>query len=255
MTEAKKNTKTQSSDNRISTHPSYTEYSWDALVGSKQTAHKTETSKMTASAASAGATITAPSSQAKKTAGSFKGGIAKTKLRKHSSVSAPAAKESAESVVIGTDTAEKKAKAKTKKKVSIHTITVEKKYSFPISVVFLSLCFTLLIVAIITTAVQINEITQVNSSLERKYNTLVSDENELRLLLETRDDLRVVEQMAKEELGMVKIDQVERHYLTVAREDKIEIIEETKDESTGIFDSIADLGSSIVERIRRFFGM
>lgn len=247
-TETKKNNKQSISDHRISTHPSYTEYSWDALVGpERRSASVSGTSVGAIGNTRFNRSTGAPKSTNEK---------GKQKGVRSQHTTAPTAKlHSNDAVKAGESTTAAVApRLRTKSRVRIHTITVEKKYAFPISVVLLSLCFTILIVAIVTTAVQINEITQINSSLESKYNSLVSDENELRLLLETRDDLRVVEQMAQEELGMVKIDQVERYYLTVHQEDKIEIIEETKKDNTGLFDGISDVGNSIVDRILGFFG-
>ena len=135
-----------------------------------------------------------------------------------------------------------------------HIITAEKKYSFPLSIIFISLSITIIIMLIITASVRINEITTENASLKATYNSLVSEEGELRLKLETRDDLRVVEDVAKNELGMVKRDQVPRYYLTVRSEDKIEIIEEKTKEEGGVFDKIASLGKSVAERILKFFG-
>ncbi|MBO5218266.1 MAG: hypothetical protein J6C52_02470, partial [Clostridia bacterium] len=151
--------------------------------------------------------------------------------------------------------AAKAEKLRRKSLVAIHTITAEKKYAFPLAIVLIALCFTILILAIVTTSVQIGEITSVNASLRRQYNSLVSEENELRLQLETRDDLRIVENMAKTELGMVKKDEVERYYLTVRKEDRIEIIEETVVEKENLIDGVLRFGASIVERVRGFFGL
>jgi len=151
--------------------------------------------------------------------------------------------------------AAKAEKLRRKSLVAIHTIAAEKKYAFPLSIVLIALCFTILILAIVTTSVQIGEITSANASLRRQYNSLVSEENELRLQLETRDDLRIVENMAKTELGMVKKDEVERYYLTVRKEDRIEIIEEAVVEKESLIDGVLRFGASIVERVRGFFGL
>ncbi len=245
MTDTKKNNSKVVSDNRISTHPSYKEYSWDSLVGGeKKNAEASSKATPTADAAKA-----VPLKKGIHTSGIKSARKAKKETAVKKEADAIVKKEAEAAVAVPA------AKVKVKKKVQIHTIASGQRYAFPLAIVLLSLCFTLLIVAIVTTAVQINEITQENSKLEINYNSLVSHENELRLRLETRDDLRLVEQMAKEELGMVKVDQVERYYLTVHQEDKIEIIEEEESKNTGIFDSISDFGNSIVERLRRFFGM
>ncbi|MBQ8552458.1 MAG: hypothetical protein IJ428_06560 [Clostridia bacterium] len=267
MTEAafknKKNTQA-ASDNCISTHPSYTEYSWETLINNnrpKNTAHMQNTNQINrvgpgGSSRTVNSTAAArrPISSGSGTrsgygqSGAAVGARARTSTKSASKTRANASAAVKEQV-------KKADKIRKKSIVAIHTIVVEKKYSFPLSIVLIALCFTVLIMAIVTTSVQISEITSENSALELKYNSMVSEENELRLLLETRDDLRVVETMAKEDLGMVKKDQVERYYLTVHKEDKIEIVEETEETRTSFFDGIMSLGGEFVERIRGFFGM
>lgn len=243
----KKKNNTPSVDGRISTHPSYTEYSWDTLVASRPKPARD---------------IHQPSAAAANPVGGMRiqntGAIPKTGAAKPGAKSRTSAKTAARSAsnakAATAAKVEKKARIRTKSVVSIHTIAVDKKYAFPLSIVLLALCFTVLIMATVTTSVQISEITAVNANLKREYNGLLSDENELRLLLETRDDLRVVESVATEEYGMVKKDQVERYYLTVHKEDKIEIVEEVKEETSGIFDGIMSFGGSVAKRIRNFFG-
>lgn len=142
-------------------------------------------------------------------------------------------------------------------KVEYVTTEVEKsrRHAFPLSIVLTAACATILIMAIITTGVQINDITAQNSELKTKYSQLVKQSDELGLLLETRDDLRIVEAVAKEELGMVKKDQVDRYYLTVHKEDKIEIIETIEEEGVSFADEIKAFANSVVERILGFFGV
>ena len=234
----KKKNNTPSVDGRISTHPSYTEYSWDTLLASRP---KPARDINTAAAPTIGV-------MPKVNGGAAKVG-SKTKAKAPTKT---ASKTEAKKEVAVKE--KKAAKVRIKKKISIHTIAVDKKYSFPISIVLLALCFTILIMATVTTSVQISEITAANANLKRQYNGLLSDENELRLLLETRDDLRLVETVATEEYGMVKKDQVDRYYLTVHKEDKIEIVEEIEEESGSIFDGIMSFGGSIAKRIRDFFG-
>lgn len=239
----KKKNNTPSVDGRISTHPSYTEYSWDTLVASRP--KPARDIQKTAAANTVGAI---PKSNVGANINRPKVG-SKTKA-KAPAKTAPKAKAKTEVAV----KEKKAAKIRVKKKIDIHTISVDKKYSFPLSIVLLALSFTILIMATVTTSVQISEITAANASLKRQYNSLLSDENELRLLLETRDDLRVVETVATEEYGMVKKDQVERYYLTVHKEDKIEIVEEVKEERESIFDGVMSFGGSVAKRIRNFFG-
>lgn len=252
MTEAafkkKKNTQASSGE-RISTHPSYTEYSWDSIVTSDSGAQSAATLRRPAPAQSSAA-VRRPSyvsqpAVGRSTAARGASSGAERKTQEKSTVRTTSAVSVNEGAAV---------KKRTKSVVNIHTITTEKKYAFPMSLVIIALCFTVLIMSIVTTLVQVNEITTENSALQSQYNSLISEENELRLRLETRDDLRVVEAMAKDELGMVKKDQVERYYLTVNKEDRIEIVEEASEEKSGIVDNIMSFGGSLVERIRNAFG-
>ena len=276
---------------RISTHPSYTEYSWDSLARpntqpqrppqpQRPTAGRTQTARPAANPAQRGPQVQRSTAavnarrdrmQRPVQAGARPGARTGTPQSARQSAQQPAgareaAKRRAEAQKKAAQNRAKAAAAlkvqaakadKLRKRsiVAIHTIVSDKKYSFPMAVVLIALSFTILIMAIVTTSVQITEITSENATLQRTYNSLVSEENELRLRLETRDDLRVVETMAKTELGMVKKDQVDRYYLTVHKEDKIEIVEETVEEKPNIFDGLLSFGGSVVERVRAFFGL
>lgn len=135
-----------------------------------------------------------------------------------------------------------------------HIIITERKYNFPLSIIFIALAISILVMLIITASVRISEVTTENSALRSTYNSLVSEQSELRTKLESRDDLRVVEEKAKNELGMVKKDQVPKYYLTIRNEDKIEIVEEKAVEKTGVIDKIVDFGKNIADRVKAFFG-
>lgn len=149
----------------------------------------------------------------------------------------------------------KKAQAKLYRELrKLNTIKTDSRYTFPMAIVATAAAFTLLVLAIVTTSVQISEITTENSALQRTYDSLVAEENKLRMELEVRDDLRTVENLAKNEYGMVKQDQVERYYLRTYNADKIELIEEEEIvEKTSWADRIAGVFNSIGERILSFF--
>ena len=150
---------------------------------------------------------------------------------------------------------QKAAKIRKKSITTLHTIVIQKSYAFPLSIVLIAVAVTALILAVITASVRINEITTENSELSNKYASLLNEENELRTELETRDDLRVVEHMAKDELGMVKKDQVQKYYLTINKQDKIELVDEEVAVKKGFIDELLEFGASIADRIRAFFGL
>lgn len=137
---------------------------------------------------------------------------------------------------------------------NLNTIKTDSRYTFPLAIIMTALAFTMLILAIVTTSVQISEVTTENSMLQRTYDSLVSDENKLRMELEVRDDLRTVENLAKNEYGMVKQDQVERYYLRTYNADKIELIEEEEVvEKESWTDKFTDALSAVGKRILSFF--
>lgn len=253
MTEAKfkaKKNKKQTSDNRISTNPAYTEYSWESLAEKRPIAKKNGLGQPVNSVAA-----TRPGARAGNNTASF--GRAYADPRSNTAETARVgAKTTAQPKTKAVSKVDRKS-VRVKTKVEYLTTEVEKsrRHAFPLSVVLVAACATVLIMAIITTGVQINEITSQNSELRTQYNQLVKQSDELSLLLETRDDLRVVEAMAKEELGMVKRDQVDRYYLTVHKEDKIEIIEAVKEEGPSVVDEIRSFTSSVIDRILGFFGV
>ena len=149
----------------------------------------------------------------------------------------------------------KKAQAKALQALrELNTIKSDSRYTFPLSIILTALAFTVLVLAIVTTSVRISEITTENSALKRTYDSLTAEEDKLRMELEVRDDLRTVENLAKNEYGMVKQDQVERYYLKTYQSDRIELVEETEEEKSGVLDGIASLFRSIGDRILSFFG-
>lgn len=253
MTEAKfkaKKNKKKTSDNRISTNPAYTEYSWESLAEGRPIAQKNGLGQTVNSTAAVRGRATVGNNTASfgRVAADPRSTTAQTP-RVGTKVGAKA-KSGAVSKTEG---------ATAKVKTTIENLTIEadksQRRAFPLSIILTAACATVLVLAIITTGVQINDITAENSDLQTKYNELVKQSDELSLLLETRDDLRVVEAMAKEELGMVKKDQVERYYLTVHKEDKIEIIETIEEEGVSFIDEIKSFTDSVIGRILGFFGV
>ena len=248
------------------THPAYTEYSWSSLTRNSPPPRTANTSarnnpqpnvKRTTAARQAPANNISGQTRRAQPMGAPMAANYRTgprpKTQPASSVKPRAAAKTASKAA--STVKEKAAKIRTKSITTLHTIVVEKRYSFPLSIVVIALSITILVLAIITTSVRVSEITSENSELQRTYNALVADENELRLLLETRDDLRVVEDMATNELGMIKKDQADKYYLTIYKEDRIELVEEQEAEKKSIFEGLLAFGGSIVERIRAFFGL
>lgn len=253
MTEAtfkNKKNRQASTDDRTEAQ-SYTEYSWENLINDKMVSAARAQNRAEAlkRAAAAKRRMEAANARANRTGSVKRVGTVGTF---HSAVK-PQKKAKVQASVKAR--AEKAERIRTKTVVGVHTIISEKKYNFPLSIVLTAVCFTILIMAIITTAVQRSELSSENDALKQEYTSLLSKKDELDLLLGTRDDLRVVEQVAKEELGMVKKDQVENFSIRVHNEDRIEILDDREAVQFGFIEDIMNFGSSVAERIKGFFGM
>ncbi|MBQ4064775.1 MAG: septum formation initiator family protein [Clostridia bacterium] len=97
----------------------------------------------------------------------------------------------------------------------VHTITDTRKVSFPYSIVFLSLICSILFFYMIFNYVQINEHTAAVSDLKSEIATLAVEKNDLSAKLDQKNDLAYIEKVAREELGMVKIDEITKKYITM----------------------------------------
>ena len=104
---------------------------------------------------------------------------------------------------------------------TVRTVTDTTKTSFPYSVVFLSLLCSLLFFYMIFNYVQINEHTSTVSDLKSEIATLSFEADDLTAKLDIKNDLSVIEQIAKEKLGMVTVDEIAKKYITMDSGDVI----------------------------------
>ncbi len=104
---------------------------------------------------------------------------------------------------------------------TVRTVTDTTKVSFPYSVVFLSLLCSLLFFYMIFNYVQINEHTSEVSDLKSEIATLSFEAENLTAKLDMKNDLTLIEKIAKEKLGMVTIDEITKKYITMDSGDTI----------------------------------
>ena len=105
---------------------------------------------------------------------------------------------------------------------TVRTVTDTTKVSFPYSVVFLSLLCSLLFFYMIFNYVQINEHTSAVSDLKSEIATLSFEADDLTAKLDMKNDLTLIEKIAKEKLGMVTVDEVTKKYITMDPGDTID---------------------------------
>ncbi len=111
--------------------------------------------------------------------------------------------------------------AKVRTEPTVRTINETKKEAFPFSIVFLSLVCSVLFVYMIFNYVKINEHTASISDLRSEIKTLEFDNDNLITKIDNKNDLNMIEKIAREELGMVKIDDIAKKYITMNPDDVI----------------------------------
>jgi len=166
-------------------------------------------------------------------------------------VTAPAAKKkSPVKAKPAVKTKEAKAAAK-EEKPNVHTIKDRSVVPIPFTIIFIAVIATIMFMAIIMSFVNINEYTIKNDSLQVKIGRLEKEYKELSFSLEKKNNLRVIEQRAKE-LGMVKLDQLQKEYISIKNEDRIEVMDTKKsaqDVISGMFENINKNIKNLVEYI------
>lgn len=132
-----------------------------------------------------------------------------------------------------TQKAKNKAKPKPKAAPGTEEITevkVEGRRMTPMFAVFLVIG-TMMIMSIVLSFSEIYQTTSEIAQLESDLADLKDTAAQLELKLEEKNDIRVIEQIATEELGMVKEDAVQRKYLSLSDGERIDIIEDENADS------------------------
>ncbi len=134
-----------------------------------------------------------------------------------------------------------KPKSPKKPKPKLHIVSTASVHSIPLTSIIIACIATALLFYIVYNIVSLNEMTLRLAESQSQLTELIKTEKELSLKLEMKNDLLDIEQIATEEYGMVKSDQVVKKYINIEGEDKIEISssKETEDlpESRGAEDT------------------
>ena len=110
-----------------------------------------------------------------------------------------------------------------KRKFETYKVQAVNKYPFAIAmaaIIVVTCMFMMLVVNAVSISDMKTKTTQMNSQLEK----LIEKREELSLELEKRDDLRYIEEIAKNQYGMIKKDYVTKYYVNLDNHDKIELI-------------------------------
>jgi len=116
-----------------------------------------------------------------------------------------------------------------KTKMTAHD-EVEVRAPFPFAAVTMLSVFTVMLLVLLFSFAQNYELTSEISTLQNDARALQQLEKDLSVQLEERDDIRVIENIAVNELGMVKNDLVESRFVSVSGGDRIELNENRPEE-------------------------
>ena len=128
---------------------------------------------------------------------------------------------------------------------------------FPFAALTLLLIFAAMMFVIILSFSQNYVLNNEISRLENQASDLMQQEKDLSLRLEERDDIRVIEDVAVNEIGMVKGSLVENRFVSVSGGDRVEILESTDTADTsgeyGFFSNMLSAIGENLDRLRAYF--
>lgn len=122
----------------------------------------------------------------------------------------------------------------------------QRKIGLPLGAIFMTLIFCMVLAFIVHSSVRISE---ANSSLSDLQASIALQNAELRSLelqLESKNDLRVIENIAVNQLGMTKKENIDREYISIYEEDSVVI------EKTGEEEKTTTLLSAFSDRLKQF---
>lgn len=109
---------------------------------------------------------------------------------------------------------------------------------------------TMMIVTILFSVAQIYQTTNDIADLERELTRLQNTASELELAIEEKNDIRIIEQIATDQLGMVKEDSVQRKYISLSDGERIDLVGEEEKIADSAFGTML---SSLVSALAGFF--
>ena len=110
-----------------------------------------------------------------------------------------------------------------KRKFETYKVQAVNKYPFVIAMLAI-VAVTCMFMMLVLNAVSISDMKTKTTQMSSQLEALIERRDELSLELEKRDDLRYIEEIAKNQYGMIKKDYVTKYYVSLGNHDKIELI-------------------------------
>ncbi len=128
---------------------------------------------------------------------------------------------------------------------------------FPIATLSLLAIFTVMIMVIIVSFAQNYELSSDIAALEAQAQALAQSERELALALEERDDIRVIEDIAVNRIGMVRGNLVESRFVSVSGGDRIVLNNQNTDTADerggyGLFSTMLSAIGENLDKLREY---
>jgi cell division protein FtsL len=120
---------------------------------------------------------------------------------------------------------------------------------FPVSFVFYTLVMTVMLMFVVYGNSVVNEISYEISGLESEIAATKQENADLTIELDRKYDLKYIENVAINELGLVKSTDVVKHYVSISGGDKVVVSEQEAKKTAGRFDATLDSLKESVAKI------
>lgn len=108
------------------------------------------------------------------------------------------------------------------------------KKPFPKGAMLSALICTVMLLVMLFSYAQVYEMNRTISRQRSAGEALMDEAEKLQVELELKDDIRTIERIATEEIGMVKSDRVDTRYISVSGGERIDVIESPEDQTEGV---------------------
>ncbi len=108
---------------------------------------------------------------------------------------------------------------------------------------------TTMVILVLFSIAQVYKTNTTIADLEKELVSLENTASKLELALEEKNDIRIIEQIATDQLGMVKEDSIQRRYISLSEGERIDVVAEETGTETGIWGTMLSSLGSLWERL------
>ncbi len=127
-----------------------------------------------------------------------------------------------------------------------------KNTAFPLGAIFMTVVLGMVLAFVVHSSVRINEANSALSDLQAGIALQNAELRALELELETKNDLRVIEDVAVNQLGMTKKENINKEYISICEEDSI-LLEESAVEENEEGGRLLSAFASRFEKLSEYF--